>query len=368
MQSYHVVAGNPAKTIKMRGFRYLSQMSSEEKKETHGLVGIFKPRLWIILGGGVFLLLLIQIGLKETFLALKSVNLFYLFASVVLIAIGQQFIPFLKWVVMCHKTGMHLETKEVLFVSASILIGGILTPGRTGEFITALLVKETKGRISSMVLFNRVIESSITLLVAIFVFGILFRNFLPSKSWVYIGITLGALLFFVYLVATKERFGIFILSKGKRSLIFMNRIKFFQKCLDLEDRITKEVGHFYQSMKDLFSWPAISILILFTFITWLTMTCANWSLFLSVGMEVPFKIIIAVMVLSAIGSFISPTPGGIGLGDIPPVYFLVVHGYQQNVGAFLLLGRVTVYVVAFAWYFLWTGIYHKRTLPKADVS
>ena len=50
----------------------MSQKGLEEKKETHWFIRMFKPRLWVILGGGIFLLLLIQIGLKETFSALKS--------------------------------------------------------------------------------------------------------------------------------------------------------------------------------------------------------------------------------------------------------------------------------------------------------
>lgn len=346
----------------------MDQRTPETKKGIYPFIKIFKDRLWLILGGGIFLLLLIQIGLKETFLALKSVKLSYLLMSVSLFAIGQQFIPFLKWMIMCHRTKMDLKIKEVLFLSSSILIGGIITPGRTGEFVTALFMKENKGKISSIVFFNRVIESSFTLLIAIFVFGVLFSNFLPSKSWILIGIASGIILFLIYGLATEERFGIFILSKGKKLLVLLRRIKLFQMILNLEERVAMEVLHFYQSMKSLFSLRTVLGLIFLTCITWMTMTYANWSLFLSVGMAVPFKIIIAVMVLSAIGSFISPTPGGIGLGDIPPVYFLLLHGYHNNVGAFLLLGRVGVYVVAFGWYFLWTGIYHKRPLMRVDLS
>lgn len=338
----------------------MEQNCPERKKEIHWLIRILKDRLWFILGGGVFLLLLIQIGLRETFLALKSVNLLYLLVSVGLIVIGQQFVPFLKWVIMCRKTGMNLGLKEVLFISSSILIGGIITPGRTGEFVTALFLRETKGKLSSIVLFSRVIESSITLLIAIFVFGVLFRNFLPSKSWIYIGVTLGIILLFLYGIATKERFGIFILSQGKRLLICLRRIQFFQRILNLEEKIGREVGHFYQSMKSLFFWRTVLGLVFLTCITWVVVTYANWSLFLSVGMDVPFNIIVGMMVLSAIGSFISPTPGGIGLGDVPPILFLFVHGYRDHVGAFLLLGRLVVFIVAFGWYFLWAWIYHRQ--------
>jgi uncharacterized protein (TIRG00374 family) len=261
---------------------------------------------------------------------------------------------------------MALRTKEILYISSSILIGGIITPGRTGEFVTALFLKETKGKMSSFVLFNRVIESSITLLMAFFVFGILFRDYLPSRTWVYIGVTLGLILLFMAGVITQKRFGIFILSQGKKLLIGLRRIKLFQTILNLEERIVKEVEHFYQSMKSLFSWRTVLGLILFTCVTWVVMTYANWNLFMSVGMEVPYRMTLAVMILSAIGSFISPTPGGIGLGDIPPVTFLLLHGYDQNVGAFILLGRVAVYAVAFGWYFLWAGVHTRWPIMKSD--
>lgn len=329
-------------------------------KETR-LIRTFRERLWLILGGGVFFLLLLQIGLKETFFALKSVRVVYLLITVGLIIIAQQFIPFIKWVIMCRKTEMGLNTEEILSLSSSIIAGGIITPGRSGEFVTALFVKKTKGKVSSMVFLNRVIESSITLLITIFIFGVLFRKFLTLKSWISVGAALGVALSLLYIFATKERVGIYMLLMGKKLLMTLERVKLFQMILKLEDKIVKEVEHFYLSMKSLLSWQIILGLALLTCFIWALMVIANWTLFQSVGMEVPVTIILGVMVLSAIGSFISPTPGGIGLGDIPPVYFLFANGYQKNVGAFILLGRVTVYAVAFGWYFFVAGIFRKRT-------
>lgn len=332
-------------------------------KETR-FIKVLRERLWLILGGVVFVLLLLQIGLKETFLALKSVKIGYLLMTVGLIVIAQQFIPFIKWVIMCRKTEMGLNVGGILSLSSRILVGGIITPGRSGEFLTAFFVKEMKGKVSSMVFLNRVVESSITLLIAILIFGVLFRNFLTSKSWIFVGAALGIILFLLYVFATKEKAGIYMLSKGKRFMMVLKRVKLFQMILNLEDKIVREVEHFYISFRSLFSWQTIPVLALCTCFTWALMVVANWTLFRSVGSEVPFTIIIGVMVLSAIGSFISPTPGGIGLGDIPPVYFLFVNGYHENVGAFILLGRVAVYAVAFGWYFFATGVYRKKTLVK----
>lgn len=146
----------------------------------------------------------------------------------------------------------------------------------------------------------------------------------------------------------------------------MENIGFFKRILNLEERIIEEVGHFYKSTKYLFSWQTILTLVLFSCFHWAIMVFANWALFISVGSEVPLHIILASMILNAIGSFISPTPGGIGLGDIPPVYFLYINGYRENVGAYLLLGRAAVYVAAFGWYFFSTGIYHKTIPAKVN--
>ena len=343
----------------------MSQKGSEEKKEAHWFVRIFKPRLWVILGGGIFLLLLIQIGLKETFFALKSVKLSHLLISVGLIVIGQQFIPFMKWVIMCHKAKMGLKWERILFLSSSILLGGTFTPARTGEFAVALFINETKGNISSIVLFNRVLESSFTLLMTILIFSLFFRNFLPSKSWILIGFVLGVILI-LYMVVVKESWGIFILSKGKKILTSLRKHKPFQIILNLEERIVTEVSLFYTTMKRLFSLRTVLVLFLFTLTSWVIMMGANWFLFSSVGSSVPFKMIAGVMVLSAIGSYFSPTPGGIGVGDIPPVYFLFINGYRENIGAYILLMRGTVYLVAIGWYLFSATLYRKTLSSKGN--
>ena len=344
----------------------MSEQGSEEKKETHWLVRIFKPRLWIILGGGIFLLLLLHIGLKETFSALKSVKLSHLLVSTGLIVIGQQFIPFIKWVIMCHNAKMGLKLKRVLFLSSSILLGGTFTPARTGEFAVALFINETKGNISSIVLFNRVLESSFTLLMTILIFSLFFRNFLPSESWMLIGFVLGVILI-LYMVVVKESWGIFILSKGKKVLSSLKKYKPVQIILNLEERIVTEVSLFYTTMKRLFSPRAVLVLVLFTLTSWVIMMGANWFLFSSVGSHVPFKVIAAVMVLSAIGSYLSPTPGGIGVGDIPPVYFLFINGYRENIGAYILLMRGAVYLVALGWY-LFSATFYRKTLSSKGKS
>jgi uncharacterized protein (TIRG00374 family) len=341
----------------------LSQKGLEEKKETHWFIRMFKPRLWVILGGGIFLLLLIQIGLKETFSALKSVKPSHLLASVGLIVIGQQFIPFIKWVIMCHKAKMGLKLERILFLSSSILLGGTFTPARTGEFAVAFFINETKGNISSIVLFNRVLESSFTLLMTILIFSLFFRNFLPSKSWILIGLVLGVISILCLLVV-KKSWGIFILSKGKKVLIRLKKHKPFQIILNLEEKIVMEVNLFYTTMKRLFSPRVVVVLILFTLTSWVIMMGANRFLFSSVGSYVPFSIIAAVMVLSAIGSYLSPTPGGIGIGDIPPVYFLFINGYRENIGAYILLMRAAVYLVTLGWYFFSATLYRKALSSK----
>ena len=345
----------------------MSEKDSGGKEGKHWFARIFKPRLWIILGGGIFLLLLIQIGLKETFFALKSVKLSHLLISVGLIVIGQQFIPFMKWVIMCRKAKMGLKWERILFLSSSILLGGTFTPARTGEFAVALFINETKGNISSIVLFNRVLESSFTLLMTILIFSLFFRKFLPSKSWILIVFVVGVILI-LYMLVVKESWGIFILSKGKKILTSLRKYKLFQIILNLEERIVAEVSLFYTTMKRLFSLRTVLVLFLFTLTSWVIMMGANWLLFSSVGSHVPFVMIAGVMVLSAIGSYLSPTPGGIGVGDIPPVYFLFINGYRENIGAYILLMRAAVYLVAIGWYLFSATLYRKTLSLKEDPS
>ena len=310
-----------------------------------------KEHLWLILGGMIFFILIIQIGLKETWLALKVVNPFYFLGSLILIAIGQQFIPLLKWILMNHKTKMDLDIRKILFFTSHAILGGTITPVRSGEFVAAFMGKGVQGKIASLLLFNRLIESIVTFLIALFVFGFFLKDVISLESWISFGIILGSLLLFFYFLVTKEQLGLWLLTKGQKIFTILGKGKFSKKILDSEKKMTKEVGEFYKSTRKLFSMDTVIFVLLLTILNWALILLANWGIFFSMGVSISLMTVLAVIVLSAIGSFISPTPGGIGLGDIPSAYFLLTQGCQEA-GAYLILARFAVYVVAFGWYFL----------------
>lgn len=323
-----------------------------------------KRSVWVIVGLAVFLLILARLGVRDTVIALKNVHGGYLLLGIFITVLAQQVIPFLKWLIMADRSGLGIGPSRVLFLSSSILMGGIISPARTGEFITALFFQEKKGALSSIVFFNRVVESSITFIMALLVFSMIFTSFIDARSWLTMGLLLGGILLFFYLIATRRMFAVFFLSLGKRILLRLKNIRIFQGILALEERIVKELEHFYESMGNLFSTRPVVLLILLTVLSWLIMVFGNWALLKSVSLDVPLTIILGSMILAAIASFVSPTPGGIGLGDIPPVYFLYVHGYRENIGAYLILGRAASYVVALGWYFLTSAIYQRCTPAK----
>lgn len=333
-----------------------------------GFLSWIKRSVWVIVGLAVFLLILARLGIRDTVFALKNVHGGYLLIGLFITVVAQQVIPLLKWAIMCRRIDMPLTLRRMLFLSSSVIVGGTISPGRTGEFLPALFVTDIQGKLSSVILFNRVIDSSITFLLAVFLFGLFFKGFLDPRSWLTIGVVLATFLVGVYVLATKESVGIYVLSRGKRLLLRMERVPLFRRILNLEERIVSEISHFYGSMKNLFTWQTVSILVLIALFFWSLMVAANWAFFMSVGQDVPLRIIFATIILAAIASFISPTPGGIGFGDIPPVYFLYLHGYQEGVGAFLLVGRVAVYVAAFGWYLFSASLYGKGGSEEEEAT
>jgi len=319
-----------------------------------------RSHLWIIIGISIFVVLIICVGFKETVFALKKARLSYIFYGFLLTVLGQQYFHFIKWIIMLKRIGMKTKIRETFFISSYILMSGIITPGRTGEFIIPFVIKEGKGMISSSVLFNRFIESFLTLLFAVIIFLFVFDGFIAFKTLLLIGMLFVCMYIILCVFVTKRRFESLIINIGNQLLLKLKRIRFLNVILKKEERFAKEIESFYQSNRSLFSWNIIFSFIFLTMLTWVVMIGANYAFFLSVGIDVPFKIILAVMILGAIGMFLSPTPAGIGLGDIPPVYFLYLNGYRENIGAFIIIVRVIVMTAAFLWYLLAAYFYYKK--------
>ncbi|MCX7736064.1 MAG: flippase-like domain-containing protein, partial [Candidatus Kapabacteria bacterium] len=89
--------------------------------------------LKIFVGIGLILFLIQKISLKEIFISLTSINLFY-FSLVVLLSLVNIFLQFLRWKVLMLNETPSVETNRIL---KSLLIGfsaGTFTPARSGEY------------------------------------------------------------------------------------------------------------------------------------------------------------------------------------------------------------------------------------------
>jgi len=312
--------------------------------------GLNKKNVWLIVGVITFFILIWKMGFQETGVALYQMHLDLFFIGFVFSTVGLIAL-FVKWVILCRSAHLTLSVREILFIFSKIMLFGTITPGRTGEFLTVLTSKESKGTVSAIILFNRIVESSVTLFLAILAFGLFFRNFIPRTSWFLIFLACIGVVGLVAMLQVKS-FGLIVLRAVRKVMGLFIRYRFVEDLLSKENRFLKEFENFHTSIKQLFSLRILLFALVVTVFVWLLTLVANRFIFLAVGIHLPFLILLAFVPLFAISAFVSPAPGGIGIGDIPPVYFLYWAGYQENIGGYLVLSKILLYWLMGSLYFV----------------
>ena len=290
-------------------------------------------KLWLVVGIGVLLILLWQLGFADLWENLRQANLCYL-ALAVGLACFSQGCRIARWRVACARLRVQLGLANVALLHFSSSLAGLIVPFRAGEIVPAVLSEHSQGQLASIVVANRLLESSMTLTIFLFLFGRYFRHRLAVSfrlpSWA-VPVSLAVLGFAVAII--------FWIALGPGLPPWLVR------------RMTRQLATFARSLVSL-SIKTLPAMLLLTGLAWSVDMLARWAIFKAVHMSLPLLAVAATMSLQAISGFISPTPGGIGLGQLPPAYFLQALGYRSGIGAFFVLGSFLSYLVVFAGYTL----------------
>jgi glycosyltransferase 2 family protein len=135
-----------------------------------------KRTLWLSLGGGLLVMLLLALfaDLGETYRALKSMNLAWL-PLLLLFSLANYVTRYGRWEFFLRRLGLRLRPAD----SMAIFVGGFtfsVTPGKLGELFKSYLVKQVDGaplaRTAPVVLAERLTDlGGLLLLAAVGVWG-----------------------------------------------------------------------------------------------------------------------------------------------------------------------------------------------------
>jgi uncharacterized protein (TIRG00374 family) len=228
-----------------------------------------------------------------------------------------------------------------------------ITPGAQvgGEPLRAYILKRKYKKPFAKIFGAIFADKIISTLVALFfiIFSILYLiTYIPLPWW--IKIIFQAFLFFVFLVFAiiplfrlrKARSNLKNIFKKSKFITWLNPLKNNEK---LKREIGKGVGDFTKSFKKAISNKKIFFWVLtFSFVYWILNYLVSYFLFLSLGFEINFILVIIVVSLGNLIGVFSPSPGGVGFIEGFMIFLYSIIGIDFATAVVVsLLSRVILY-------------------------
>lgn len=291
----------------------------------------------LIFGLGLFCFVLYQLGPEQVLNALVGLNGWYILAACGMFAVSYA-IKIGKWYFMQRKAGLNRSLLSVAHLYFGTRVGGLITPMRSGEFIPGLFVEE-KGEILAITFFDRIIESTQTLLTFVVVFALFAYRFVPPAGmWplVLFILVIGLLCLPFFFPERSSRWILSVLNwLGQNKLL--GRARWFVR---LQTQARDVIQRFFEVATRFFSPPIIVLLFVVTFIGWLFDILVAFFIFQAVGIFLGVTMVMISMMTLAMVNFIAPTPSGLGIGDASLALIIGSPNRSGETGAFLIVVRL----------------------------
>ncbi|MBN2582112.1 MAG: flippase-like domain-containing protein [Planctomycetes bacterium] len=324
--------------------------------------------LWLVIG---LVLLAVVVYLNDpadTWQAfLRALDHPWLLVGAMALFMATQTGFYLKWHLISRLAGAEPDAQQSLRLFSTLFLVGTFTPGRAGELAVPLMMRGG-ARLTGVALINRILESSVTVLMGLVALIMAFSN--ENENQARDVIALGAFLgLFIaaMVVLSRRRLTERLLGVVRLFLRPLARLRPVGWLLAREQQVEAHLGPFYEANERLLRVPTVLLFCAIMLLIWLMMVAANYMLILAtVGDVVAVPHVLAAIAVSAVAMFLAPVPGGVGVSEGAVALFLKRLNYTQNFLPFLLLSRIGLYIVVVIFYFV--GIAAGRELPEPAVD
>ena len=279
---------------------------------------LYKRHIFTLLGIAIFIALMWKIGGRNILNALRDIEItFFLLAS--LTTVTTHLLKVEKWKIMYRFQGIPVEGAEIRRHYFHSKLVAMITPGRIGEFLPAVLHTSHRQKLASVIFADRVLESGITLLSGFVVLPFVSRVIMVNL----LRVSFAVLFFFLVFVLVLYFTGTF------------KRLKLYQ--------FFEGILRFLETKTLLFLIAATIFLWGFDLLFW------HFS-YKSIGIAFPFKELLLSFSFFNIVSFLSMVPNGIGISDIPFMVYFSSMASKEKLVAFLIILRFNAYLWTYLLY------------------
>ena len=309
--------------------------------------------LSLILGVAVFAGILYSVGFGNTWRAFTGARFGYIGLTLLFFALGS-FTRLYKWLLMRDRTEADIGFSEMNGMFFFSKFWGLVSPMRSGEVAPALFDRgdaARRGKLLSIILYDRVLETCQSLIVFVVVFFLLYgKLFDVNAGYALAGIT-AALALFVFVLLSREA-GERVFGMADAALAMFGGRRAARKLRAFLDGVKGSMGEFYAATRSCFTpWFSIYNLSL-TFVAW-GFDLAFWVvMFKAFSINTELLVTVTSVIVYTMVAAVAPTPNGLGVSDLSFVLILGHFGYSGEVGGVIILSRVLVLGYTFLGYLL----------------
>ena len=276
---------------------------------------------WIFRSIGLilFVIILSKLDLAEIIALLSDLSMFYLVAALIL------FFPLLvtkamRWQLLMKAQHINYSLKDSTIMYAAALYVGALTPGRLGDFIKVLYLKEDGypfGKSFATVLLDRLFDL-VSLFIIAYAGMLLFITLFGRAITILSCISVGTALLIVFFVYKKD------FSRGILEYISSHLIPGRYR-----DNVKTSFSDLYNGIKTL-NGNQFTLATLITLFAWVIHFIMMYLLALSLDIHIPFLYLATCVSISAVITLIPISISGIGTRDATLIILFSYLGISKE--------------------------------------
>ncbi len=255
-----------------------------------------------IIGIGLFIYILIKVGISQIFDEVIQANLFFLLVAMFFV-FAALITGTLKWFVIAHKQKIKVPFWKAFRINLICFFYGFITPSKVGHIMRAGYLKKYNNQHLGKGISNYVLDKIMDLFSLVFlaiVFSFVFRN-LISINYLYYALGGLALLISLLIIFRKE---------GRSRSI----LKIFYRLIPKKrrDKVKHEFHLFY---KDMPKKRYFLLFLLFHVINWVVIYTITFFVGISLGINISFFYFLAILPIATLIGQIPITISGLGIRE-----------------------------------------------------
>ena len=292
-----------------------------------------KGKIWItlLLAVAVYLVMCIYADFDKLIQAFESFQWIYLILLIVLTTLGY-FIRYLKWNYFLNSVGVHLKTKDNLFVFLSGL-SMIITPAKMGEIWKGWLIKEINNEKLSKTV-PVVIIDRVTDLLALILLSLTGIFYYEKGSYILIIILL---VFAAFFLVIKSKF-------------ISNKLIFFME--KRAGKYSSDVKHMHQTFEETMAPKTLMVTTILAVFAWFCECLGLYMVVLGFSQYLTLTVTTFVFSFSSLVGAVSMIPGGLGIAEATISGLLQFFGLTSTVS----VGVALIVRLGTLWYGVIVGL------------